>query len=492
MHFNSMNDLTADFPIEQLIANADRMVDLARRNTCDKQLPLSKAVLLFMEASTRTQYSTQQAAMNLGMRHTMVSGTEHTSVMKGESFADTFRMFAGQGARILALRTKIEGAPLFAARVCQQYINDISVINPGPVSIINCGDGRQWHPTQTVLDMLTIQRTLGRLENFTLGIMGDLGKGRTSHTLLQAFRNRPEMKFVFVSPKGFEMPVRYKHGLTNVTESDSLTALAKCDVVYVTRFQLERMSEEERMFIQSVWPLYVIDQKVLNSWQPNILIMHPLPRKGEIAPEVSLDKRIIAFKQAEYGIPARMAIIMWLCENRFVPLALNPEPIRLLAGEASTSVDHGKQPKHFQPVSCGTVIDHIPPGQIGTVFHILETCRSLPDDLPRQAVQYVKSAKYQNRRKDVLLLHDFDITDLAAACIQATFPQATVNYLPGNETIRKRRFSVPPLLTENVHCINEACITNHDREATPRFVFLGQSGEPHLAACEYCGQPLWD
>ncbi len=487
-----MDDFTGPYSLDNVVDGADRMVDWARHNTSDVQFGNFKAALLFFEPSTRTMFSTEQAVLNLGMRRTIVSGSDHTSLLKGESFADTFRMYTGQGARIIALRTKIEGAPLFAAKVCQQYVNEISVINPGPVNIINCGDGRQYHPTQTVLDTLTIKRTLGRLDNFTLGIMGDLRNGRTCHSLLEAFRDRPGMKFVFVAPKGFGMPERYKHGLKDFVESESLDALADCDIVYDTRFQTERATDDEKRYIEAIRHEFVITLAVLNRWKPTVRVMHPLPRVDEIAAEVSLDPRIIAFPQAEMGIPSRMYIVTFLCQAPFRAIDLNPVQSELLVGTETKPTNPTKTPKHFQPVERGTVIDHLPAGSMEMVYRILRTLRSMPGDTPRQAVQYVKSKAHADHLKDMLLLHEYELPKFAAATIQSIFPEATINYLPGNQTILKRKYGVPVSISEHVRCSNAACITNNDREAHPNFVFLGHPGSARLVACEYCGAPLWD
>ncbi len=491
MHVISMNDFGPDNPIENILASASRMIEWGRRNTCDKQYPHSKAVLLFLERSTRTQYSTEQAVMNLGMRHTMVSGADHTSVLKGESMADTFRMYAGQGARIIAIRSSLEGTPLHGAKICQQYIEEQSILNPGPVSIINCGDGCQWHPTQAVLDCTTIMQTLGRLDNFRLGVLGDPGKGRTAHTLVSELSKKPGMSFVFVAPQGLEMPEQYKHGLENMTESDSLDALADCDIVYVTRFQTERMPKEQQRYVESIRHKFIITEDVLNSWNPNIRIMHPLPRVDEIAPEISLDKRLIAFQQAEYGIVARMAIISMLCEGPFKPIDLNPRPPVLLADSKERIIDKQKPVKHFQPIDKGTVVDHIPAGKMTLIFRVLETLGGFQKKSPRQAVQYVNSGKYQNGKKDVLLLYDYQLPELCAATLQTMFPGVTINYLPGNNTIIKKKFNAPLAIDKNVCCSNQACITNHDREAKPRFIFLGKEGEERFVSCEYCGSLLW-
>lgn len=494
MHIISMRDFRGINSLEATVARAESMRDWARRNTCEIQFPHHKAVLLFLEPSTRTMYSTEQAVLNFGMRHTLIAGTDHISILKGESFADTFRMLVGQGARVIALRTKVEGAPLFAAKICQQYIDEISIINPGPVNIINCGDGRQFHPTQTALDTTTIQWTLGRLDRFTLGIVGDLENGRTCHSLLEAFRDRPGMKFVLVAPKGLEMPKQYTHGLQNYTESESLDALADCDIVYDTRFQLERHSPEVRRYVESIRHLYIINQQVLDSWNQNVRVMHPLPRVDEIAPEISLDKRIIAFQQAEFGITARMALLFRLLTQPFerIDLTAYRQVAELAPKDTPQPIDSQKPVKYFQPIERGTVIDHVPAGQTNLILKMFSTFGCLDGNSPHQIVQYVKSSRYPDNKKDVLLLNNFDLPSLVAATIQAVFPQVTINRLPGDGTIVKRRYPVPFCLTENVHCSNDACITNVDHEAKPIFIFNGTPTTGHRIQCEYCGSSLWN
>jgi len=437
--------------------------------------------------------ATETAGDNMGMKVTRFADPNQSSMGKGESFTDDLRMHVGRNTRIVAIRTSIEGEPLYIAKRCQEYVTDFSVINPGPVNIINCGDGRQWHPTQTVLDMLTIKRTLGRLDNFTLGIMGDPSKGRTAHTLLQAFCRREGMKFKFAAPKGFELPDRYKLSLANVTEGDSLDILADCDIVYVTRFQLERMSTEEKRYIESVRHRFIINQDVLDSWKPDVRVMHPLPRVDEIDSEVSLDKRIIAFQQAEYGIPARMAIIAMLCETQYVPIDLHPVQQPFFIDQTEKTVVTGKPLKHFQPIKCGTVIDHIPPGQADNIERLLKLLQCLPGGISGQSVRYVKSSRHPSGKKDVLLLNDYELPEFAGATIQTLYPGVTINYLPGNSTILKRRYRAPIGISQNVHCTNNACITNNDREAKPNFLFTGQPGaDSKILTCEYCGTPLWD
>jgi aspartate carbamoyltransferase catalytic subunit len=493
MHIINASNFRGPYAIDQLVKKALAMIPWAQRNTCDRQFPNSKASLLFLEPSTRTQYSSEQAVMNLGLRHTIVSGADHTSVMKGESFADTFRMFMGQGARIIFIRTKIEGTPVHGAKICQRYAESMSILNTNPASIVNCGDGTLWHPTQYGLDKTTFMYFLHRLDNFKIGAMGDLSRGRTYKTLFEDLKTRAGMTFVHVAPTGFQLPKRFTEDMTNVIESESLEALADCDIVYVTRFQTERMTAEEKQFIEANRHRFIINREILNSWNPKVRIMHPLPRVSEIAADISTDQRVIAFQQAELGIAFRMAITAAILEGPYIPYVTPSNPDQYLIDEQIRKIGEAKPVKYFQPIPRGTVIDGIPAGQFRTVFRILETLGELKAGDPRQVAENVKKTSRYPNGKDVVLLHDVQLSTFTAAAIQAVFPKITVNYLPGDNTIIKRRFAPPAVITQNgLMCANKDCITHHDLEAVPVFIFSKKPSGEHWVHCEYCFTPLWD
>lgn len=493
MHIISMSDFASSERVMEVLRSSTSMIPWATQNTYTSQFPRHKAVLAFFEPSTRTHGSFEQAALNLGLRIQQIIGTDHTSLLKNESFADMFRMLAGQGARIFVIRAKPEGTPRYVAKILSHYIGEMSIINKGPFQVINAGDGRNQHPTQTFLDLLTIQETFGRLDDFTIGITNDLRHGRTAHSLAQALAMRSGVKVVLVSPKGLEMPPQFKRGLNVISESDSLDALSDCDIVYVTRFQDERYRDNLplKQSVDAVIPEFVIDLARLNTWNPKIRIMHPLPRVKEIGADISTDPRVVAFQQAEYGIPTRMALLALGCRDtqwEFPPTGTNAD---LLVETIPTSLTgERKPPKHFQPVQRGMVLDHIPPGCAHHVLQILTQLSSLTGSHPRQLVQHVKSRKCGGS-KDVVLLHDTELPNVACATLHALFPDMTFNYLPGNETIEKRRFRVPDVLSHGLRCSNPSCITQIEHEADPEFHFVGSDGCPKEAVCAYCEEHLW-
>jgi len=485
-----MKDFKDFDKVMQILTTAKGMLADARHNSAPIQLPQYKASLAFLEPSTRTHFSFQQAAYNLGMRVTDIEGEDNTSRSKGESIADTFRSFTGQGARVLVLRTKIEGAPRHIAKKLQTYVDETSIINPGPLTVINGGDGRNQHPTQTFLDLLTIWQTLGRLNNFTIGITNDLLHGRTGHSLAEFLSICEGVKVVLVSPKGLEMPERYKKGLDIVSESDDIGDLADCDIVYVTRFQDERIDNPElKRQIEIDRQRFIINKRILDSWNPNTRIMHPLPKIWEIHPELSEDKRVIAYVQAEYGILARMTLLSMSCDaNLYVPLPLEYPAVELI-NKTEEKEANAKTPKHFHPVEKGTTIDHIPEGKVETVIDILRTFNAIQKGQTWLSVNCVDSNKY-GRKKDILLLHNIELPTKVCAIIQGIFPQITFNFLPGDKTLIKRSFNAPSHV-DGIRCPNKDCITNIDLEAKPNFVFNGDNKVSRELICEYCEKPLW-
>jgi len=387
-------------------------------------------------------------------------------------------MIAGQGADVFVLRTTIEGGPRWVAHVIQESEGRKKI-----VWVLNGGDGRNQHPTQTLLDLLTIKIRLGRLENFRIGFVGDLANGRTAMSLLQALRHYEGVEVVLVSPKGTELPAQYKIGLNIIRESESLDALSDCDVVYVTRFQLERI--QDPILRREVQGKYIINAKVLNTWKKTVLIMHPLPSVAEIAPDIKNDPRLIAYNQADNGIPVRMGLLHRPCVAEFIPIT-RPAQVACLARNEEQQISNERKPvKHFQPIVDGTVIDHIPPGSATEVVRMLCQSGCLEGDRPRQLVQYVKSREYEGM-KDVLLLHHLVIPDAIAATVQLFFPKITINQLPDNGTIVKKGYTYPKLVESVFPCPNAACVTNHDPEAKTIFVVSGDQRNLPILTCYYC------
>ena len=252
---------------------------------------------LFYEASTRTRLSHETAMQKLGGDVIGFPSANVSSVSKGETIEDTTRVINCY-ADIIAMRHPQAGAPMIAAKYSR-------------VPIINAGDGGNEHPTQTLLDMFTIRKRLGRLDNFTIGFCGDLKFGRTVHSLAKSLTRYENVKFVFISPEELKMPKALITDAMDYTETDSLeAAIGELDILYMTRIQQERFeSEAEYLKFKGV---YVLDGEKMKLAKPNMAVLHPLPRVDEITPEVDDDPRAAYFEQIYSGLHVRMALIMAL------------------------------------------------------------------------------------------------------------------------------------------------------------------------------------
>ena len=261
-----------------------------------------KLATLFYEPSTRTRLSFEAAMMNLGGNVLGFSSADSSSAAKGESVADTIRVISSY-ADICAMRHPKEGAPMVAA----QYSS---------IPVINAGDGGHNHPTQTLTDLLTIKSLKGRLDNLTIGVCGDLKFGRTVHSLIRAMIRYSNIKFVMISPDELRIPdylrtevlnaqnIPYKE--VNVLEP----VMPELDLLYMTRVQRERFFNEEDYI--RLKDSFILDSKKMKYAREDMLVLHPLPRVNEISTDVDDDPRAVYFKQAEFGVYARMALIMKL------------------------------------------------------------------------------------------------------------------------------------------------------------------------------------
>ena len=294
-----------DFSVEEL----DQLLNLANdieanpkkyAHACDGK----KLATLFYEPSTRTRLSFAAAMMNLGGNVLGFSSAASSSATKGETVADTIRMVACY-ADICAMRHPKEGAPLVASL-------------HSPIPVINAGDGGHQHPTQTLTDLLTIRSLKGRLDNLTIGLCGDLKFGRTVHSLISALVRYTGIRFVLISPEELRIPSYIRDDVLreNNIEFEEVErledALPKLDVLYMTRVQKERFFNEEDYVRMK--DFYILDKKKMELAPQDMIVMHPLPRVNEIAVEVDDDPRAAYFKQAQYAVYARMALILTLLE----------------------------------------------------------------------------------------------------------------------------------------------------------------------------------
>ncbi len=288
--------------ITELLDLADAIVadPAAYRETCRYK----KLATLFFEPSTRTRLSFEAAMYELGGQVLGFSEAASSSASKGESVADTIRV-VGCYADIIAMRHPKEGAPLVAAL-------------HSDVPIINAGDGGHNHPTQTLTDLMTIRRELGRLDHFTIGLCGDLKFGRTVHSLIAALSRCEGVNFVLISPDELKLPSYIKRdilldqGLPYQQTTDLEAVMPELDVLYMTRVQRERFFNEEDYL--RLKDSYILTPEKLAGAKQELAILHPLPRVNEISTEIDADPRACYFRQARNGKFVRMALILKLLE----------------------------------------------------------------------------------------------------------------------------------------------------------------------------------
>ncbi len=294
-----------DFSVEEL----DKLLDLANdieknpdkyAHACDRK----KLATCFYEPSTRTRLSFEAAMLNLGGSILGFSSADSSSAAKGESVSDTIRVISSY-ADICAIRHPKEGAALVASE-------------KSSIPVINAGDGGHQHPTQTLTDLLTIRSMKGRLKQLTIGLCGDLKFGRTVHSLIHALVRYENVKFVLISPEELKLPSYIKDDVlkNNHIEFEELErledAIPQLDVLYMTRVQRERFFNEEDYI--RLKDYYVLTKQKMEFAKSDMLVLHPLPRVNEIAVEVDDDPRAAYFKQANYGVYVRMALILTLLE----------------------------------------------------------------------------------------------------------------------------------------------------------------------------------
>jgi len=294
-----------DFSVEEL----DQLLNLAHdielhpekyAHACDGK----KLATLFYEPSTRTRLSFEAAMLNLGGSVLGFSSAASSSASKGESVSDTIRMISCY-ADICAMRHPKEGAPMVASMASS-------------IPVINAGDGGHQHPTQTLTDLLTIRSLKGRLDHFTIGLCGDLKFGRTVHSLVRALSRYEGVNFIFISPEELKVPDYIKEDVLEANnipyqEAERIEdVMPELDVLYMTRVQKERFFNEEDYV--RLKDFYILNNQKMKLAKDDMIVMHPLPRVNEISVEVDKDPRAAYFRQVQYSVYARMALILTLLE----------------------------------------------------------------------------------------------------------------------------------------------------------------------------------
>jgi len=253
---------------------------------------------LFFEPSTRTRLSFEAAMLRLGGNFLGFADPGSSSAVKGESLADTIRMAASY-ADAIVMRNPKEGSAILASRYSS-------------VPLINAGDGGHHHPTQTLTDLLTIKRLLGKIDTLTVGFCGDLKFGRTVHSLAKALARYNKIKMIFISPSELVLPEYIKNILKNKNvefdERENLEkSMPEIDVLYMTRVQRERFFNEEDYI--RLKDIYILNAEKMACGKEKLIVLHPLPRVNEISFEVDKDPRAAYFIQAKYGMYVRMALL---------------------------------------------------------------------------------------------------------------------------------------------------------------------------------------
>lgn len=294
-------------PLDLSVTELEDLLNLARdiskdpkkySHVCDGK----KLATLFYEPSTRTRLSFEAAMLNLGGSVLGFSSANSSSASKGESVSDTIRVISCY-ADICAMRHPKEGAPMVAA-------------SKSSIPVINAGDGGHQHPTQTLTDLMTIRELRGSLDNFTIGLCGDLKFGRTVHSLINSLVRYSNVRFVLISPKELRIPDYIRDDVLSANNAEFIEvesleeAIPQLDILYMTRVQRERFfSEDEYLRMKD---FYVLDTAKMALAKDNMYVLHPLPRVNEISVEVDDDPRAAYFKQVQYGVYVRMALIMTL------------------------------------------------------------------------------------------------------------------------------------------------------------------------------------
>ena len=292
-----------DFSVEELDQLLDLGSDIEKNpekyaHACAGK----KLATLFYEPSTRTRLSFEAAMLNLGGNVLGFSSASSSSAAKGESVSDTIRMISCY-ADICAMRHPKEGAPMVASRVAS-------------IPVINAGDGGHQHPTQTLTDLLTIRSLKGRLDNLVIGLCGDLKFGRTVHSLIKALARYEGISFVLISPEELRIPGYIREDVLDAQgvpyrEVEYIEdVMPELDILYMTRVQRERFFNEEDYL--RLKDFYILDKKKMTLAKDDMLVLHPLPRVNEISVEVDNDPRAAYFRQVQYGVYVRMALILTL------------------------------------------------------------------------------------------------------------------------------------------------------------------------------------
>ncbi|MEA1925661.1 MAG: aspartate carbamoyltransferase regulatory subunit [Patescibacteria group bacterium] len=475
----SISDLNYEQLFNVILPKCEKEIPFVEKRIPRESDPTKKVQLLFTEPSTRTRGSNIEAVELLGYRYDQVIGEEASALAKRESLANTARMFAKYNAGVIVARTKIEGAQKFMAKLLEK--------DECQCAVHNAGDGTNQHPTQTILDLLTLKRHLGRLDDLTIGFFGDLKYGRTVHSLLSALSYRSGINVVLVDTPETKLQKQYRELFPAVTESDEMEALVDCDVVYGARIQEERF-DFDPIILARLRARFTVTSQLLNSLKKNVIIMHPMPYVQEFPPDVRKDKRIIIDDQAWCGVPVRVALLKLSFENLETKVFPEDRPDIVLDTIEDVSLaeyrlhkarKNEEENQYFYPIDCGTVIDHIPVSTGPKIKQFLIARGQLKNEGPVHLIDRIKKTRHEE--KEVLILRNNFLEDRVKMAIVSLSPMVTFNEISG-EKFRKIKANIPSKVYGFGKCPNKTCITNNDPEAVPTFTHTTAGS----LKCWYC------
>ena len=459
----------------------------------DDKLKRKKLAYAFFEASTRTRISFLDAAATLGMRRMGFGSAESTSLTKHESVGHTLKVLEGYRATVLVVRHKKDGTAQYAA-------DKLSI------PVINGGDGEHEHPTQTLVDLMSIQETQGKLSNLKVALVGDLKYGRTVHSLIKAMRQFDGNKFYLVHPDQLALPREYTHYENALGEHQkediegrlSLDdAVKKCDIVYMTRMQLERMPEHERKQVLGSIQLKASMFNGLDRIRPTMRVLHPLPIDAD-NPEIEIGFDRLCpqfayfFVQAANGLPMR-ELLLSMVDGAMGEDFKGKGYIARQLSDASTLVrlpvgNETKERKDYQlrPVYNGTVIDHIP-DQVG--FKLVRAL-GLDDENKYSRGRVGLAQGLSSKRiasKEIIHLNGHELSPQECNIIAMIAPGVTINIIRSGHVTDKYRTQLPDKITHGqLQCSNTNCISLDRREDAPNIFYVIHKEPAAELQCHYC------
>ncbi|MDJ0764329.1 MAG: aspartate carbamoyltransferase [Myxococcota bacterium] len=477
------------FTKDELFFILDKAADIKRaieaRQISDYRLAADRdliAALLFYENSTRTRTSFEIAALRLGMRTTGFSSTEGTSVKKGESLRHTLDMYEAYDCDAVIMRHPLDGSARFAA----DHLG---------IPVFNAGDGKHEHPTQTLLDLFTIREHLGRLDDFDMGIGGDLKYGRTAHSLVIALSKFSNIRLHLFSHQDLALPEAFmqtlvERGVSVETYDDFAEMAPKVDIFYQTRIQKERMpdlSEFERAKAISEFTM-----KMLNTTRQGFGLMHPLPidkSAPSISPGIDAHEKALYKRQAGNGVPTRLvelALSLGLTGAEFAGESWEPpRQDEAFIDELDVVIKPRRTDVSIRPIrENGVVIDHVQPFLEEVLIRLLGVRERR--DIYRAAT--VKSIRRPGNVKGMLMIEDREFTEDELRAIAAVSPGCRVNIIRNGQVARKLQLRLPERITgiPQMTCPNKGCITRIEHEESVRPIMI-RAGSDRVR-CYYCDQ----